>query len=137
MSAVGSDITLPVAGEPDIVAARQEARRLAAEAGFAGSDLTLIATAVSEVTRNIVVHAGKGEVSMGRITSGGRDGILIVARDSGPGIADLDLALQDGYSTVESLGLGMPGAKRLVDEMDVETEPGVGTVVTLRKWLRS
>ncbi|MBV9508712.1 MAG: anti-sigma regulatory factor [Caulobacteraceae bacterium] len=104
------------------------------KAGFKGSDLTLIATAISEVARNIVVYAQRGEISLRLATGGGRQGIEVVATDEGPGIADLEQAMQDGFSTGRSLGLGLPGARRLMDEFEIASTVGKGTTVTMRKW---
>jgi len=118
------------------VVARQSGRALAAEAGFTGSELTVIATAISEVARNIVNYAQTGEICIQQVKSGKQIGLLIVASDRGPGIADVALALQDGYSTSNGLGLGLPGVKRLMDEFEIVSEVGVGTTVTMRKWKR-
>jgi serine/threonine-protein kinase RsbT len=118
----------------DIVTARQVGRELAVQAGFRGSDLTLIATAISEVARNIVVYAERGEIRLDRCRHNGRDGIVVVAEDHGPGISDIDQAMQDGFSTGRSLGLGLPGARRLMDEFEIVSEVGKGTRVTMRKW---
>lgn len=126
---------IPIVGDADIVAARQRARELAAEAGFTGVDLTVIATAVSEMARNIVRFAGSGEVSV-RLLDKPRRGVRVIVRDTGPGIPDVNQALQDGYSTDEGLGLGLPGARRLMDEFVVESERGTGTTVTMTKWIR-
>jgi serine/threonine-protein kinase RsbT len=128
--------TLSVRIESDILAARQHGREVAEHVGFSGSDLALIATAISEVARNIVVHAGGGAIMISELADG-RPGIEIVARDDGPGILDIDLALQDGYSTVNSLGLGLPGARRLMDEFTIESQDGHGTTVVMRKWLKT
>jgi serine/threonine-protein kinase RsbT len=122
--------------EVDIVVARQKGRELASAIGFSGTDQTLLATAISELARNIVSYAGTGDVALGEITEGGRRGIVVVARDEGPGIADTDLALRDGFSTGNSLGVGLPGTRRIVDEFEIESTPGAGTTVTLKKWLR-
>lgn len=119
----------------DIVTARQKGRTLAMELGFDGSDLTLIATAISEVARNIVNHAKAGEIILGMANHGGRHGILIVAHDQGPGIKDISKAMQYGYSTNKGLGVGLPGAKWLMDEFDIESKVGKGTTVTMKKWL--
>ena len=121
--------------EADIVAARQKGRELAARAGFPPSDATLIATAISEVARNIVVYAERGEVLLELVHDGARRGIRIVARDHGPGIPDVERALRDGYSTGRSLGLGLPGARRIVDDFKICSEVGRGTTVTMQKWL--
>ena len=102
---------VPVSRDADIVVARQKAREAAAKAGFSGTDLTLIATAVSEIARNIVKFARRGEFTFSIVAEPGRSGLLMTARDSGPGIADLPQALQDGYSTYRGLGLGLPGAR--------------------------
>jgi serine/threonine-protein kinase RsbT len=120
----------------DIVAARQKARELAAQVGFTGSDLTLIATAISEVARNIVVYADRGEIVLSAVQNGSRRGVLVIARDHGPGIPDIERAMRDGYSTGKSLGLGLPGAKRLMDEFEITSEIGKGTTITMRKWAR-
>jgi anti-sigma regulatory factor (Ser/Thr protein kinase) len=115
------------------VAARQAAREVATRLGFSTTDVTLIATAVSEITRNIVRFADSGEVVVTELQEP-RTGISIVARDAGPGIPDVERALQDGYSTYQGLGLGLPGARRLVDEFAVVSEVGRGTTVTMTKW---
>jgi len=107
---------------------------MGAALGFSSTDLTLLATAISEVARNITAYAGSGEVSLRVLRARGRDGIEVVAADEGPGIADVELALQDGFTTGSGLGLGLPGARRLVDEFDLDTAPGRGTRVRLVKW---
>lgn len=121
--------------DPDIVVARQQARELAGQAGFSPTDRTLIATAVSEIARNIVRFADAGEIVM-RLVEDDRTGLLVVARDTGPGIPDVARALADGYSTYRGLGLGLPGARRLMDEFAVVSEVGRGTTVTMTKWRR-
>ena len=120
----------------DIVTARQKGRTLATELGFDGSDLTVIATAISEVARNIVTHAKAGEMVLERLNHNGKHGILIVAHDEGPGIPDVNRAMQYGYSTVKGLGVGLPGAKWLMDEFEIESKIGNGTKVTMKKWLK-
>lgn len=122
--------------DADIVRARQQGRDLASALSFSPSDLTVIAAAISEVARNIHSYAGHGEIRVGLIERNGRKGIIIVAEDQGPGIRNVDLALQDGYSTSGSLGLGLPGVRRLVDEFEIQTEVGKGTSITMRKWAR-
>jgi serine/threonine-protein kinase RsbT len=108
------------------------------ELGFTSTDLTLLATAISEVARNITAYAGEGEVQLSVIRgTNGRQGIEVVASDKGPGIANVELALQDGYTTGGGLGLGLPGARRLVDDFELQTAPGEGTTVRLVKWGRS
>jgi RNA polymerase sigma factor (sigma-70 family) len=126
-------ISIPISCDGDIVAARQAARELASRLGFGRTDLTLIATAVSEVARNIVRFAGGGEVVVALLDQP-RRGVQVVARDTGPGIADVEQALMDGYSTYQGLGLGLPGARRLMDEFAVVSEVGRGTTVTMTKW---
>src|SRR5215204_889979 len=123
----------------DIVTARQRGRSLALELGFNGADVTLIAAAISEVARNIVDHAKKGEILMSPLqngATGGRMGIQIIARDEGPGIRDVAQAMQYGYSTRKGLGVGLPGAKWLMDEFDIASEVGRGTTITMKKWRR-
>ena len=133
---MADEIRIPINHEADIVAARQQGRALAAQVGFSGSDLTVIATAISEIVRNIVVYAKSGEVQMCAIEAGNRRGILIVAQDWGPGIADVSRAMTDGYSTGVSLGLGLPGARRLMDEFEIVSTVGQGTTVTMKKWMQ-
>ena len=131
-----SEVRVQIEREADIVLARQAGRQLAAQLGFSSTDQTLIATAISEVARNIVVYANRGEVTLARVEDGGRVGIEVIARDEGPGIENLELAMRDGYSTKQSLGLGLPGARRLMDDFQLASEIGVGTTVTMRKWTR-
>ena len=133
---VADEICIQIKSERDIVAARQEGRKLAAQLGFSGVDLTLIATAISEMARNIAVYAGEGEIVLDAIQDGSKQGILVVARDEGPGIPDVERAMQDGFSTGQSLGLGLPGARRLMDELEVASQAGKGTSVTMKKWKR-
>ena len=130
------EVKLPIFSEVDIVAARQRGKAMGSTLGFSTSELTLIATAISEIARNIVTYAREGEISFSIIGAGAKRGLLIVAKDEGPGIADVSLALQDGYSTNKSLGLGLPGAKRLMDEFEIDTEVGKGTVIKMVKWKR-
>lgn len=130
-----ADVRVPIRDERDIVAARQAGRDLARELGFTSTDQTLLATAISEVARNIVEYADQGEVAITRLRERGQVGLRVVASDRGPGIADLALAQRDGYSTGNSLGMGLPGAKRLVDHFEIVSVVGEGTTVTLEKWL--
>jgi serine/threonine-protein kinase RsbT len=125
-----------IATDDDIVTARQEGRRLSSELGFTSTDLTLIATAISEVARNIRLYAGRGDVQLRLVREGNREGISVVARDKGPGIADVELAMRDGYSSRGSSGLGLPGARRLMDEFEIRSKPGNGVTVTMKKWTR-
>jgi serine/threonine-protein kinase RsbT len=122
--------------ETDIVTARQKGRALAAATGFSTTDQTLIALAISEIARNIVSYAKRGEIVLSAIERGGRRGVMVVGRDQGPGIDDPELAMKDGYSTAKSLGVGLPGAKRVMDEFELVTSRGQGTTVTMKKWLR-
>jgi serine/threonine-protein kinase RsbT len=131
---VAEEVRVPIHSEADVVVARQTVRQFAAPLGFTSSDLTVIATAVSEAARNIVSYASRGEILVSATGQGRRRGIAIVARDEGPGIADVQSALLDGYSTGGGLGLGMPGMRRLMDEFEVASELGKGTTVTMRKW---
>jgi len=120
--------------DQDIVAARQRGRALAGELGFSTTDSTLIATAISELARNIVSYARKGEITLKTIHGSSRHGILVVASDDGPGIPDVLQAMRDGFSTSGSLGLGLPGVRRLMDEFQITSQPGRGTTVTVKKW---
>lgn len=126
-------VICPIQADVDVVQTRQQGRSLAAEAGFSAGDQTVIAAAISEIARNILMYAKRGEIELRAIVTADRAGILVVARDSGPGIKDIPRALQDGYSTSGGLGLGLPGAKRLMDEFEV-TSNGNGTTVTMKKW---
>jgi serine/threonine-protein kinase RsbT len=128
------DERVPVARDADVVVARQRAREVAVRAGFTGTDLTLIATAVSEIARNIVKFARRGEFTFSVVTEPGRTGLLTTARDSGPGIPDVPRAMRDGYSTYRGLGLGLPGARRLMDQFDIVSEVGKGATVVMAKW---
>lgn len=130
------EVSVPIERELDIVTARQAGRELAAALGFSTTDQTLLATAISEVARNIVSYAGRGNVLVGSVDESGRRGIVVIASDHGPGIADVAQAMRDGYSTGNSLGVGLPGARRLVDDFHLASAPGQGTTVTLKKWLR-
>jgi serine/threonine-protein kinase RsbT len=128
---------IPIESDADVVTARQQARAMASELELTSTDQTLLATAISEVARNITTYAKRGEVVLGVIRDdAGRRGIRVIARDDGPGIENVELALQDGYTSGNGLGLGLPGARRLVHEFDIETSPGHGTKVTLVMWER-
>jgi RNA polymerase sigma factor (sigma-70 family) len=128
------EVRVPISRDADVVTARQRGREMAAQLGFSATDLTLLATAISEVARNIVRFAERGDIVFCLVSEGGEEGITIVARDVGPGIPDLHEAMRDGYSTYDGLGLGLPGARRLMDQFDIVTEPGRGTTVTMTKW---
>jgi serine/threonine-protein kinase RsbT len=133
-SASSDQMRVSVAEDPDVVKARQVGREVAAGLGFKATELTLLATAISEIARNIVKFAERGEMLISAVSELDRQGITIVARDVGPGIDDVPRAMRDGYSTYQGLGLGLPGAKRLMDEFDVTSEKGIGTTVTMTKW---
>jgi serine/threonine-protein kinase RsbT len=120
--------------DQDIVTARQKGRALAIELGFSTGDATLVATSISELARNIVSYARRGEITLKMVRASNREGISIIASDSGPGIPDIRQAMRDGFSTSGSLGLGLPGVRRLMDEFEIASEPGRGTVVTVKKW---
>lgn len=121
--------------DSDIVLARQRVRAVAVALGFSSTDQTLIATAISELARNILSYAKEGEIHIRTVERAGGNGVEVVARDSGPGIADVALAMRDGYSTGGGLGLGLPGTRRLVDDFELATAPQQGTTVTVRKWV--
>jgi len=127
---------IAIESDADVVTARQRARALAVGLDMPTTDQTLLATAISEIARNITAYAQRGEVRIDVIQDGGRRGIRVVAMDEGPGIEDVEKALTDGFTTGGGLGLGLPGARRLVDEFDIQTAPGEGTRVTLVKWTR-
>ncbi len=127
-------IVCPVRREVDVYVAMGRARDMATALGFDDIDRTRIEIAVLELTRNILAHAGSGEVAIECVEDGGRQGIAIEARDQGPGIADIALALRDGYSTAQTLGAGLPGVRRLMDEFYIESTVGVGTRVRAVKW---
>ena len=133
---MADELSIPVTADVDVVTARQRGRELAAQAGFSSGDQTVIAAAISEIARNILNYAKRGEVLLSVVTNGDRQGVIIVARDQGPGIPDVQRALEDGYSTSGGLGLGLPGARRLMDDFDVTSAVGKGTIVTMKKWRR-
>ncbi len=126
---------MPVECEADIVHVRQQGRAMAKEIGFSATECTLIATAISEVARNIIEYAIKGKIQLLRLQDFGRVGIRIIAVDQGPGIPDPSLAMTDGFSTGGSLGMGLPGARRLMDDLELSATQGGGTTVTLTRWV--
>lgn len=128
------EIRVAINSDQDIVGARQRGRTLAAELGFSSADATLIATAISELARNIVSYARKGEIKLKKMENSSRPGIMVIAADEGPGIPDTRQALRDGFSTSGSLGLGLPGVRRVMDEFEIASQPGRGTTVTVKKW---
>lgn len=130
---MGDEVAVPITSDRDIVDARQAGRSLASELGLSPTDATLVATAISEVARNIIEYAGKGEVALAIVNVRGREGVCVIARDSGPGIEDLDLTLRDESPTGRPR-MGLAGARRLMDEFEITTEEGKGTTVTMMKW---
>lgn len=128
-------VACPISREVDVYVAIGRGRELAAAIGFDDIDRTRIEIVILELTRNILAHAGRGELILETIEQNGRKGIVIEARDRGPGIADIALAMSDGYSTANTLGAGLPGVKRLMDEFELTSEVGVGTRARATKWL--
>jgi serine/threonine-protein kinase RsbT len=126
---------ISVMSDEDVILARQRVRLQAQETGFSLLDQTKLVTAVSELARNIVVHAKEGKVSVFKARAGDKTGLKVVFEDKGPGIPDIEKAMEEGFSTVGSIGIGLKGAKRLVDEFDIKSFPGKGTIVTVTKWL--
>jgi len=131
-----NETRVPIMSALDIVTARQQGRSLAKELGFEGAEVTLIAAAISEVSRNIVDYAKSGEIVLQPLNHSPKRGLCVVARDKGPGIPDVAQAMQYGYSTRRGLGVGLPGAKLLMDEFDIVSKVGVGTTITMKKWVR-
>lgn len=131
---VDAEYRVPVASVNDIVTARLQGRTLAEQLGFSPGEATLVATAISELARNIVQYAGNGDIVLRSTLNGSRRGIVVVARDRGPGIADIKLAVRSGYSTSGGLGLGLPGVRRIVDEFQIVSNRQDGTTVTVTKW---
>ena len=128
------EIQVAIKSDQDIVSARQKGRLMATELGFSTGDATLIATAISELARNIVSYARKGQITLKMVNGLNRQGISVIATDDGPGIPDVRQALRDGFSTSGSLGLGLPGVRRLMDEFEINSQPGQGTIVAVKKW---
>jgi serine/threonine-protein kinase RsbT len=128
------EVRVSIDSDADLVTARAEARAMAERLGFPRPDPTLIATAISEVARNIVVHVGRGEIVLRPFQDTDRYGLVVIASDEGPGIRDIEAALRDEYSGRGGLGLGLPGARRLMDDFEVESAAETGTTVTMRKW---
>jgi serine/threonine-protein kinase RsbT len=128
------EVCVSIDSDADLVVARGQARALAQALGFSKTDSTLIATAVSEITRNIIIHVGAGRIEMTPLYDEKRYGLRVIAIDSGPGILDADLALEDGHAGRGGLGLGLPGVRRLMDEFAVDTTLDSGTTITMTKW---
>ncbi len=131
---MAGEIVVAIDNPDDIVDARKAGHQLALDLGFSLTDVTMIATAISEVARNITSYAGHGAVRVEVADREGREALIIRAEDEGPGIADIERAMEDGYSTSGGLGLGLPGIKRLMSELQVSSTPGKGTTVTIKKW---
>lgn len=128
------EVRIAINADADLVAARAEGRAMAERLGFPRPDPTLIATAISEVARNIVVHVGRGEIVLKPVDDADRYGLVVIASDDGPGIRDVEAALRDDFSGRGGLGLGLPGARRLMDDFEVESDADTGTTVTMTKW---
>lgn len=131
---IEAEAEVTILEDGDIVTARRKGRELAENLAFSSIDQVLITTAISELARNILHYARGGQVRLARLNNHERKGILVIASDQGPGIPDIERAMQPGYSTSSSLGLGLPGVKRLMDEMTIESNLGVGTTITAKKW---
>ncbi len=129
------DIVVNIQNSDDIVAARKAGHQLALDLGFSLTDVTMIATAISEIARNITSYAGRGVVRVTVADRDGRKALVVRAEDYGPGIADIDRAMEDGYTTGRGLGLGLPGARRLMDRLVVDSTLGRGTAVEMWKWV--
>jgi serine/threonine-protein kinase RsbT len=129
-------IVININNEFDIVLARQKGREVSKELQFGGVDQARITTAISELARNIYLYAGSGQITISILEENGRRGIHISASDNGPGINDIRMVLQDGFSTSGGLGAGLPGVKRLMDTFDIDSVPGSGTTITISKWAR-
>jgi serine/threonine-protein kinase RsbT len=128
------EVRVPINADADLVTARAEGRAMAERLGFPRPDPTLIATAISEVARNIVVHVGRGEIVLRPFEEPNRYGLVVIANDDGPGIRDVEAAVRDDYSARAGLGLGLPGVRRLMDDFEIASGPDTGTTVTMRKW---
>ena len=133
---MADEISLRVDRDADVVLARQRGREMAAAAGISGSDLTVVATAISEIARNIIAYGERGRIVLKIATNGRRRGVVVIASDEGPGIPDIETAMRDGFSTGKSLGFGLPGARRLMDDFEIVSAPGEGVTVTMTKWSR-
>lgn len=132
---MGADIVVDIDNPDDIVAARKAGHQLALDLGFSLTDVTMIATAISEIARNITSYAGRGAVRVTVAEREGREALVVRAEDEGPGIADIERAMEDGYSTGRGLGLGLPGARRLMDRLVVDSALGRGTIIEMWKWV--
>jgi serine/threonine-protein kinase RsbT len=131
------EIRIAIESDADVLKARLQGRKLGQGLGLGATDLTLLATAISEIARNITTYAGRGSIRMRLTEEHGQHGIEVVAEDQGPGIPDIAAALSDGYSTGRGMGLGLPGARRLMDDFEIDSRVGEGTRVRMVKWRRS
>jgi serine/threonine-protein kinase RsbT len=134
VSSESGEVNVAIEQDTDILAARQQGRMLAMRLGFSSSDATIVATAISELARNIVHYAKRGKIILNAVKHDDQSAVIVTARDQGVGIADIQRAMQDGYSTSGRLGVGLPGVRRLMDEFDIISEVGKGTVVKATKW---
>src|SRR6266480_3770706 len=132
---IAGELRVPVGADTDIVAVRENGRELARQCGFPSTERAVVATAVSELARNIIRYAARGEIVLRLVDDSCRRGVEVLAADDGPGIRDVALAMQDGFSTSGGLGLGLPGVRRMMDEFEIRSEFGKGTTVTTRKWM--
>lgn len=133
---MSDEMRVIIRSEYDIVTARHEIRKLSVELDFSSGEQTLVATCVSELARNIVEYAGEGEIVMSLAENADKRGLVIIAKDEGPGIPDIELAMKDGYSTSKGLGIGLPGCRRIMDDFKIVSRIGKGTTVTVKKWKR-
>ena len=128
------EIRVAIASDADTVVARQHGRTFADRIGFSRTDATFVATAISEIARNITAHAGSGEITLRSVINGHRRGLVVVARDEGPGIRDVAAVLREDFRSGGGLGMGLWGARQLMDEVEVQSAPGQGTTITMTKW---
>ena len=133
---MGPEAKVEIRQESDILAARKVARTIATRLKFSEIDLILIATAISEIARNILTYATQGDMSFEEVQEPSRRGLIVTARDQGPGIPDIDRAMEDGFSSGKGLGLGLPGARRLMDEFTIASTVGTGTTIVMKKWAK-
>lgn len=131
---MSEEIRVPIESDADTVIARQAAREVALRLGLTRTDATFVATAISEIARNITVHAGAGEVIIRELNEEGRTGLAVIAQDRGPGIADVEALMRQDYRSSAGLGMGIWGAMKLMDEVAIQSRPGEGTTVTMKKW---
>lgn len=129
-----AEAVLPMRSDRDVLKARSYANLLTSSLHFSNSERAMITIVISEIARNTVLYATSGTMLLKLVSQGDRRGLLIVVQDQGPGIADLKLAMQDGYTTSKGLGIGLPGARRLMDEFEIVSEVGKGTTITMTKW---